>query len=629
MKRLPINNQWVQTNRGDTMHQSPYSYYQGQNQLVGTFNCDFDAIKGHTRVTKLIKTTDATSDSSMGGVPVGFRYFRYVSSSYIFAIAGSYVHKNSGATENGFAVDAITGSPTNCSSLYSDIELFNGFLYVTTANENAYYLDPAISGQWHGFNITGSGSDANKPHMLCNYAGKMYCTYANCKIASWDTGNSTSQPTGYPNTTQYTLQFESTVNILWMRPASTGIWIGTGSNPNYAQKRGVVYFWNGSSAQAQQSYVIEGSVPMACVIKDDVPWITDSNGRLLAYNGGTFKEVGRLPFYNRWPFGTNVLDNDGRFIHPNGMSLINGRINLLIKNPYYEYGSPTPEFMPSGIWEYDESVGLYHKYSPTYTDPTNYYVNDYGQFNVSKVGALSEMKVPDVTNSATGRLLAGIVVNIPNGGSTISTTKAVFTDDTTVSSAQIGGNTNVTQKAGYLVTAKIDSDNITDTWQKLHLRYDQFLNSTDRMVVKYRTVDNIATIITNVLWTSTTTFTTANAAIANYNKGDEVEVISGRSGGLCAHVVSIVNNSGTYTVTVDETAETTDATNFNRSDIRLQNWIKMGADINDVVSQLSERAIGKPSTWVQFKVWMCWKGDNELMDLTVQSIPAISANFKV
>lgn len=613
---LPINKKWVQTNAGDTMHLSRYNpWYQGQNTLAATNNIDFQTNYGRTRTSKMLMTTTSATDSTIAGVPVGFKYFRYDSSTIqIFTVAGDYVYYNDGHTEDYFAqFTTATSYPTNCSSAYSDLAVYNDTLYVTTASQAIYYITELASA-WSTFSLT--SSDADNPHLMTSYAGRIYCTILGNQITSWTTAANTPSTSG---SQYYITLLDSTFQIKWIKAGADKIWIGVGSVGNEAQERGFIYSWDGISSEATTVYRLNAFVPMSCVIKDDVPYVMDSNGRLLMYNGGTFTEIGRLPIADKMPYNTTAQANDQRYIHPNGMTLNNGRINVLVKNTFYEYGSPTPEFCPSGVWEYDDLIGLYHRYSPSYTTPGDSTSNmiDYSQFNVSGVGGLEVMKTYDNTStSENGSFLAGITAY--TSASTLGTQYGVFIDETASTSFQEGGNATATRKSGYIVTAKIDSQNVTDKWQNLYPKYKQLIDSGDRIVCKYRTTQAIPTILF-ATWTSGTTFTTTDTNMANYAVGDEIEVMAGINGGQLAHITAISDSSGTYTVMIDETAPSTSG----YSNIRLQHWIKIGNDITDLVSQFQKFSINKDATWIQFKIWFNWTGNCELDSLVVSNEPSI------
>jgi len=129
---------------------------------------------------------------------------------------------------------------------------------------------------------------------------------------------------------------------------------------------------------------------------------------------------------------------------------------------------------------------------------------------------------------------------------------------------------------GYFITPKIFSEDVTDTFNLVTIKFSKFTSELNKIVIKYRTYDDMRYYIKlsdwAITWTSTTTFTTTNSEWSNAVVGDEVEVLTGAAGGLLTHITSIVNNSGTYTVTIDESYA-----NYTAGDISkavFQNWKK-------------------------------------------------------
>ena len=122
----------------------------------------------------------------------------------------------------------------------------------------------------------------------------------------------------------------------------------------------------------------------------------------------------------------------------------------------------------------------------------------------------------------------------------------------------IGTTTPTVENRGYFITPKTFSTSITDTYNLITLKFSPFLSENDKIIIKYRTVDDrrdeIAVSGTSwkATWTSTTTFTTTEPEFENAEIGDEVEFLSGGGSGICSHITSITGTS-TYTVTIDET----------------------------------------------------------------------------
>jgi len=570
MITIPNNKKWVQTNTSEVL-----------GNIWASFNNDLSDNVGRLRIgSRLIVNTDETDDSDLG-LPVAFRTI----DGKKFTIAGSKVFKSSTTNPQGnFTEDVTSGVPTNLSSDYSDMSSFNGYLYVTANATTVYKTDGS---SWSNFS---AGSTSGSPRILVQFADRMYMTDGNSKIISWTTADSVA------TSGAYTLDFSSNANerkIIFLRSSASRIWIGT---MNQNGGKGAIYEWDGISTQPTKLYRLEASGAMSCVIKDDIPYVFDSNGDFLAWNGGNFVKITGLNRENHiLLLGSNSITNP--FIHRNGMSIVEGKICALIRGVNGDNTSTIEDTIPSGVYEYDKDYGLVHKHSVglTKSDGT---VSDYGQIKLAKVGALTEINIQDTSSTRNGTFLGGVQAYT----NASSTRNMVVYDD----------STNSLQKAGTLITPKIDSANIDDIWQKAYAKIKRFQNTTDKMIVKYR-VDEIDSVEFTGTFTSTTTFTTT-ADLSSFAIGDEIQIIQGLGSGKPSHITALSLNTGTYTVTVDETYTGATSQTFRA---KIDKWVKIGSLSNKVMTYL-ECPIGKKSNWVQFKIWLVVTGrKNELESLVV------------
>ena len=141
---------------------------------------------------------------------------------------------------------------------------------------------------------------------------------------------------------------------------------------------------------------------------------------------------------------------------------------------------------------------------------------------------------------------------------------------------------------GYFVTPRLYSTQKADKYQSLHIKHSP-LKPDDEIVVKYRVTDklNYPHDLTNhtnesvtdlkAIWTSTTTFTTTQD-MSDVETDEEVEIVGGSGSGFMAHISSITEDAGTYTITLDEAfifATASDEFLF-----VVDNWKKLGSITN-------------------------------------------------
>lgn len=582
----PQTKTFVQSNTSDVL-----------GTIQNSFNIDLQENVGKLRVGKrMVAQTDNSLVTSSIYCPVAFAYHN----SKIYTVAGNNADTGKIITQTGLHNNAVedtsTNAPTDMNTKYSDmIVASNGYLYATSGTK---LYECNESGTW---NATTRALSVGV-HQLTSYAGRLYVTDIQNQIKSCDISTGTFGVLSSVGS-QYSLRvggLDSGANtITFIRASASRIWIGT---VNQKGGKGYIHEWDGQSTLATRSYRLESSGALACVIKDEIPYVVDTNGDLLAFNGGTFQKLTGFYRKNR---KTKLYNPTGtynqRFIHPNGMSVIDGRINILINNRNNDYTSTIEETIHSGIYEYTPENGLVHKHALTLTRPSET-IKDYGQIRVKQVGALSEILIPDSATSTTnGSFLAGA---------------RVYTDSTTEAGYIFYDDTNDTlQKYGYFITPQIESSEVNDTWQKIYVKYKKLINSSDRIYIKSRTEEDTGVEAT-ITWTSTTTFTVPNSSVvvSDYwtsGTGGEIEITQGIGGGKTAHITNAVLATGTWTVTVDETF--TGATT-QTAKARFMKWNKVGV-IDNQVEQFTEfpiPAVNQVNTFIQFKLCFLFTGKNEM-----------------
>ncbi len=578
-------------------------YQTNQSSILGnvyaTKNIDTDSNEGVIQLGKRMLLNTATADvSELTSYPVGFKYF----ASAYWTVAGAsgtgYPFKASAITGNFTKVvngGSISGLVTTFDSIYSDIEI-TGFganteLNISTASgANIYWTQDGLT--WNAMGAGGAGS----PMMMCFYASRGYVTKNGYQIQSWDSSHTVASPSSTTsNSNSYAVNLpDSSLKITWLRPTTKGIFIGT---VNVNGGKGYVYFWDGVSTQVNSQFRMKSGGALSALIENDVPLIMDSNGSLLDWNGGTFLPLDNIYRKMNKPLFNPYSTSNQRFIHPNGMSIIKDKPHLLLDLTNYDVSShlgTQEDCNPSGIWIFDrETKSLKNKYSFGLSKSGGT-VTDYGAFRIFGAGGISDILTAQSPITTNGTFLAGCSYYTD----ATTTTSGIFYDD----------NNDTLQKAGYFVSSIIqsgaDRQSITDTWGKIYAFHKKFLSASDRIVIKYRTVEDVPTEGA-ITWTNSTSFTTA-LDLSTYSIGDEVEVLSGIGSGLCSHITAIQATSGGYMVDVDQTY--TSATGTSRA--RFAKWTKAGT-IQDLVD-FDEVSAQTSSTFVQIKVFMIWSGRNEL-----------------
>ncbi len=594
--KLGLSNLWKKISQTDVF-----------GTLFSTFNIDLRSNVGHLRVSpRLLLTTDNITDLD---VAVGFQIFtdQNAGVQYIWAVAGKFIWRSllTDGYIAAFGKDISTGTPdgsnaaNSMNSDYSDL-VFYGKTYMVASGNTSLYCYTASSGQW-----TNPASSPNlsggSPHPMCVFGARFYVVDVGTQVRSMTTAFGVPTSSG-SNFLDLTNKGYPVTIITTLKQTSSEIWIGT---INQSESGCYVFSWDGTTATDPNAayFIPDASGILAIIIKNDSPWLIDNNGRLLYRSSQSFVEApnGRLPAKYPKFLKNSLSGKNDRWIHPNGICLVDGRIRILINNEYADSGATIEENIASGIWEYAEDTGWIHIASLSMYLASGGSLADYGQNRIVRVGALFSAKDDSVTASRNGTMLLGAQYY-----SDASATKyGIFTDDS---------NDSV-QKFGYIITPKIYSSQIRETWQKLYVRLRKLLVETDRIIVKYRTSE-VSPVEATITWTSTTT-ATSSTDLSAY-EGYEIEVLQGKGAGKCSKITSAVFAAGSTSLVFEETFT---GASSGTAKARFQFWKEISQPFTDQVNDVAEFAFAEMSmsSWIQLKLCMQFTGKDEVDELIIAS----------
>lgn len=178
------------------------------------------------------------------------------------------------------------------------------------------------------------------------------------------------------------------------------------------------------------------------------------------------------------------------------------------------------------------------------------------------------------------------------------------TTDKTVLNALVKRLPNI----GYFVTVRSMSSGAKDGFGKMTIKFLP-LGEDDRIIIKTRTkrnrnlpINSIAQgIRTTGVWSDTNTFTTT-LDLSNASVGDEVEIVAGVGAGWMAHITELSENSGTWTVSLDDTFKFASANDIFY--FTIDNWTKQYTltSHNTDDSGFFSKTIDESGKDIQFKV---------------------------
>lgn len=582
MIRIPGDNGWTQDNSGDT-----------RGTIAESFNIDLESNKGRVRLLRSKRIAYDGSPTGFGEVAALERFGQKL------YIASEHASAHDIWVGNNSPFDTPVNDSTSLEIVpaTTDMIAWNAGLYVATGNEMKYSTDGV---DWNeiGANVLTSGD----MHLLTALNAVLYVSDQDYKVFSVTSGN-TFQSSGAQTLNLNMPGWGITVLMTGIDKIWIGLSNNNGGTPSY------VFEWDGQTANTPDArYEIDASGIMAGVVKDGIPYIVDSRGRLMVLNGGAFQEVARFPLNGRTFKGFNLITNDDRAIHPRGMAIDGDEILICVANRTDEITDEDYNEFPSGVWGYSQDNGLYHKLSPSYqavanTGTTN--LTDHGQYRAYSGGPIMVFESvnqggdPDTPNG--GRIVFGMEYFTDADDTSSDTQWGLFTDDT---------NDN-TQKAGWITTARIDSAFFRDNWDTIYTALSELTTSGDLVEVKYRTKDETPTYFTGT-WTGTDRFNTTTE-LTNYAQGDEITIIQGKGGGAVAHARQLSSGAGSEVV-LDR--DITGITVGQTSKFRIEKWTKV-----DKITDLSTegKTINKKDHWIQIKVYLQWTGRRELYGMLIKN----------
>jgi hypothetical protein len=607
--RIPTNGQFSQPNQGDT-----------SGNLNRTVNFDLKTNPGRMRISSRITVNTKDNDSGISGMGVPQAFVNHVKTSthqyYAACGIGNQSADGSGrilvsATDDPTALftnDTSTGSPTDVSAAFSDMVEWtdaknNGTnlgpsIFVSTYSSSNSQIKKLFNSTWNTTWFTGTAGGTlvggGIKNMCVGFNSNLYIIDDD-KIVYVPFSTSGLAPTAVTSGSG-TLNFYGAYRPIWIRTTATYLVIGLMTYDAASGTKGLVALWDGTGTAPQKTIDIAAPCAPSCTIIEDVPFIIDAFGILKKYDSTGFTEVARLPVANQnieMP-GIYNSSTNSRWIHHRGMDIVDGKININVNN--FVSTGVYVEDMPSGIWEYDPrnaSQGLYHKGSPCASS------TDWGQQLINTAGAIYG------TKRSTATYLAGYSYYTDSGS---TSRNGIFYDD-------IVTNSN---KRAMVTTPWLTAEGKEDSYNEVGYRFKQF-PSGDKIIGKYRSYkkSNLP-IVANATWVTTSQFTSTDNNFQYASVGDEVEAVMGVGASTTAHISSMTNISGTYTINLDDTIGQSSGS----SKVKVNNFIKMGtlSDQNVSDGQLIP-AISSMDTQLQVKTELRGTGDFELNDITIINTP--------
>lgn len=588
------------------------------SELIGdmwaSWNLDLTSSLGRIKISQRTLKVSTSSDSGLSALtrPAAFIRTAARGSDEWWAICHQALFYSNANVDprTAFIADGTANSPTTALDYeYSDADEFSGDLMVSLKTDIARL----IAGTWSAsYWITTLGKRAmvtSIPHPVKTIFNNLFLVGDQVVTNNeGGKGEKAGQASVHSidiaaNATLNRLVFKKSLKVSFILSSIDEVWIGLSHT---AGGKAEMVYWDGNSISFNKNYKISDSVLCGGVIDDDgIPNVVDGKGRLLKFNGRAFKEIARFPVLNnkyyRWGSGAD------KPMHKNGISLIDGRINMLIAAGLNSDSKGGMENFWSGIWEYDENIGLYHKHGLTNTNTAG--VLDFGSPVIRRPGALTE------TSKIYGTFVAGGEIPTDNDTTLLG---VIFTLDAT----------DTTLKTGFLMTRKFSTAVLEEHWERIAITFSKLLNTTDKIYLKYRTdFSNYSNPNWKAAtWATTTTFTSANSQTwIDVSVGDEVFILAGKGAGVCAKISALSLSVSTWTITLEHHTFTGIAITDTIL-VQVKNWKTLPYSssqdqISDQTLRYQDLPVGDKSSEMQFKMVIFGKGDSpEINSLQLKSV---------
>ena len=566
--------------------------YSGE--LYATKGIDLTSSKGKIRPGRaLIATKDNTDDAQLE-YPVSFVRTAADNTDRWWALCNTVLFKTASALATDWTQDAISGTPTDLSHLTSDAVEFNSSLLASRSTDIAQLAAGTWTISWWGTTLAQTGMTASTYH-------PMFVGFQNVLLIGDSRYVHTVDVNNRVRKNRITLRPE--FKIRWIKGNSTSYFIGA---DHIYGGEGKVFEWDGTTENFNREYGIESDISFSCAIKNEIPYTFTRGAKLLRFNGGGFTEVARLPIAHTLfdtttkRYGVYLNDGSSLNVRPNGMDVIDGNVHIALNGGLV---GGTVDFLDtanSGIYEYDENIGLYNKYAfSKYKTGSRV---DFGEGSIYRAGALKNLN-----------------------DRSFFTGFSTYTDIATTERHAILAPSSTIENRGHIITPKLQTSGETNKWQRIWLKH-RLKTTTDEIIVKYRSSQNLTSNFrAYVTWVDTTSFTgiggvsncVGDGDWSTASVGDEITVMRGHGSGVVAHITSIANNAGTYTITIDNTLASNSTTT---AMVYVRNWIKLGT-ITSTDDQPKSFAINTtPKSWSQFKIELRGQYDGcELEEIQVIS----------
>ena len=513
--------------------------------LWQTFNIDLEKEQGRLRLGDKFRILTDGDDSAVPGLPYKFLRTNADVTDRWWCLSSTKMLKTAGTNPFvAYAADGITNTPTDPLDMETHESVNGEQRLVVTRDADIAILNlsgaaNAWTASWWDTTLAQAALTTGKAHPIARLQRLLAIGDVVSQVGAIHTIDKND------TVSASRLTFPSGYEPRIILASSDLFWIGL---QNIFGQGAMIVSWDGSSAAYNNEYKdILGSFPLTGWIINNIPYFIDEVGYIYKYTGGGFSVIQQFPMVEEGlVFSSTVASTNTIQVYGSTKD------RHLV---YINVGAPTASRrMRSGIWCFNTlNRNLYHfrgigQHKTAGTDI------DYGATPLFRPGAIKY--IFDGANSINDLLIGGAVYK-----NYTSTTKTVIGQTISVKNQA----SNAGRNRGYFITPYVPIEEAMAAWEGLWLKFKRFVNSNNRIIVRWRVLDPLrdadgndeSVLQATGTWVSTTTFTCV--VPTGVAVGDTVEVMAGDNAG-CVFNISILSatpdGAATITVTIDEAAPT-------------------------------------------------------------------------
>lgn len=332
--KIPNNGKFAQANNSDLF-----------GNISATRNINFDE-EGYLKLSSRTALVISEDDDNDFGIPISFgrdgTEFHIITTDRAFDF-------QTNETSFGVSEDGNSNSPTLSYDSWGT--WFQNRWHAST-NTKIWYT---TGGSWTDTSVS---LTSGYVHPMEVFRNKVSMAVGN--------GNTVKLlDTSYATTLTLTLPTDYEVIGMAYNNAKMGIVTMMSDSAAGQNQEAYFFVWDGGTTSAGQGFPVGSDTIMGIRAYKSTWVIITRTGELKMWNGGGFTPLSELPFY--YTQGT-WGDSQNRETHGDTMLVDGSVLYLNVGNDLDSFGKKGESYLPNnpaGVWCYDPSIGLYHRYSPS------------------------------------------------------------------------------------------------------------------------------------------------------------------------------------------------------------------------------------------------------------------------